>query len=495
MADDKQKSTHSEDKSEDAGGLEETTGQIEDDATRQITGDALKQIRESASHDMAPEWLEKMRARKQEAEEREDQDFDTPVPQATNSDGTPKTAQMDPDEVGSLTEGMGVPTEDSVPGLRDAPPDSDTTEIERDATKAIDRGELDTLMKEREAEVGQEDSNVTSERPTPGAGVISKTSRTQSDRPTRDVDDDAAAAVEEVDREESSLSSSSFSLPKPGGKSQQDPDTRPLDDGLDEDSFGDFSDEDLHAVVFGDDEADETDAPQPRAPVDEQSPSERVAEESPALDFSDISTEHEVAEPADEAQSEEPAASKEPPAREQIAPPHDEAAPPDVSVPDEAAEPPEPSASDEAAAAPSASDEDVEADFPEDFPDYDSEPTRPVIAATAGFFAALAWIVGGALSMFTSIPSPWESLVPPLALGAGIVTFLLVLVGPPKWVEASILALLGIGIGGFAFLQWSTLGSISVTDVLGMAPLVGAGLALIAAVVTLIRPSGHVEEL
>ena len=475
MADDKQKSSHSDDHSEDAEGLQEKTGQIEDEATRQISGDALEQIRESAGHDMAPEWLAKVGKRKEESKQRKDQDFDTPVPTAINPDGTPQTDQMDPDDIGKLTEGMNLSSDDSEPDLGNEPPDSDNT-------KAINRGELDTLMKEREAELGQQDSNVTAERPAPGAGVMSRAKNTRSTRPNRDVNDDPAAAVEEAD-EETQGSLSAFSLPKPDAKDAQDPNTRSIDDeGLDKDSFGDFSDEDLHAVVFGDDEQHEPDAPKPRAHQDEQTTPAPPAEESPALDFSDISTEDEVAQRADEEQPEETQAG------EQIGTPLDEAALPDVSGRDEETGTPEPSGSEGEA-------EEVKADFPEDFPDYDFEPKRPLIAAISGFFAALAWIVGGALAMFTSIASPWASLVPPIALGAGIVTFLLVLVGAPKWIEASILATLGIGIGGFAFIQWSHMGSVSVNDILGMAPLVGAGLALVAAIFTLIRRPGYVEEL
>jgi hypothetical protein len=500
MTDNDTKRPPSDDKTEDPGGLEENTGKLEEDATRQITGDALEQIRESASQDMAPEWLENMRERKREAEKREQEDFDTPVPDAIQADGTPATAQMDPDEVGSLTEGMGMPTEDSEPDLEDVSDDPDTTEIEKDATKAINRGELDTLMKEREAEVAREDSSASSKSPAPGAGVISKASRNVTDRPTREVEDDAAAAIAEVDEEQETASS--FSLPKPNSKARTEADTRPVedpDDGLDDDSLGDFSDEDLHAVVFGGDEEEETTSTDAgEASNDDAAGAPRV-EESPALDFSDISAEQ----GADEPLAGEPAQ----------ADGDDDASPVDAEVEhaqddseEQSAEdnqklsPPDPAAEHEKSKEASGQADDIgmsdvaDADLPDDFPAYGSEPKRPFIAAAAGFLAATAWMVGGALAMFTSMPSPWETLVPAASLGAGIVTFLLVLVGPPKWIEASILAAIGIGIGGFAFLQWSNLGGMDVTDYLGMAPLIGAGLALVAAVVTLIRPTGHVED-
>lgn len=523
MSNDDKKKSPFDGPPEGTEGLDEPTGQVEDDATRQITGDALNEIRESASHDMAPEWLEKMRARKQKAEEEESQDFDTPVPGDESDTDSPQTTEMDTGDAGSLTEGLDVDPEHR---------DGDTTEIERDATKAINRGELDTLMKEKEREFAQEDSDATSERPTPRAGVISKTSRAKTERATRDVDDEAADLVEEED------SSTGGTLPSPDQPSPatDSAPTRAMDEdaldepeALDEDSFGDFTDDDLHAVVFGD--QDDEDAGQQAGEVTEdaanaedqkendewslpkpESSTPKRADSSPSLDFSDIATDESEVELA-----EEPALPTDGPSSLDVDAPE-----PDREGPlDQAPQAPAPG--DEIVSTDVAYDEDLDtiddltapdqeevsdepelrtddedaADLepPEDFPPYDAKPARPVLASITGFFAALLWVVGGGLGMFSSLPSPWQSTVPAMALGAGVVAFLLVIVGPPKKIEASVLAVLGIGIGGFAFVQWSNLGTVVWTDYLGIAPIVGAALAIIAAIATLFRPSGHVESI
>jgi hypothetical protein len=535
MADDTQNDASVEEPSTDGGGLDEITGQIEEDATKQISGDALEQIRESAGQDMAPEWLEKMRRRKRESEQREAEDFDTPVPDGDGGQPVPKTEQMDPDDVGSLTEGMGLADEPS-PAIAEQSPDGDTTEIERDSTKAINRGELDTLMKEKEAELREQSADSASDASTPKAGVISKTSRAKSERQTRDVDDEAEAAVHEVataeqhtTEQETSKSSSSFSLPRPSKKPQKtedDPPTRPIDDGLDDDSFGDLTDDDMHAVVFGDEDADapspqrreqaqQEQAQQEQAQRQETRPRDEASKtggavESPSLDFSDIAAEQEQEDHTPVEQADEPPSMDEEPspvAAESDAPDLEE--PPEVDAEsgeptfDEGATTPaqtkqapreEPARAEPSDAPGDELSDDLAVEPPDDFPDYETEPQRPVLAALAGFLAALVWVVGGVLAMFTSLSSPWQSLVPPMCLGGGVVAFLLVMIGPPKWIESSILAVLGIGIGGFAFVQWSGLGTIDITDYLGMAPLVGAGLAIFAAVATLVRPSGAIQE-
>ena len=519
---------------EDAEGLNEQTGEIEDDATRQITGDALEEIRESASHDMAPEWLEKMRARKKEreGEEAEGDGADWSEPDAVQTEE--EQAEYEPSG------------------------DPDTTEIERDATKAINRGELDTLMKEKAAEEAAA-PDTPDDDATPGAGIVSKASKQSQDRPTREVEEEAQEAVQETSDDQSS----GFSLPKPGSSSPST-DNRPtteIEDAESEgkpedDSLGDFSDEDLHAVVFGegDDETSkdsETEEPSPDgdAPPQEdadpvespgglsiteeelEEPSELTdrdadtsgdelesgeldtssddqgelsAEEEPELSAdveSELSAE-EAPELSAEEEPEEPSVGDDESAPIDLEEAIDEeltdeefadeetSIEPELSAESVDEEPKPPSGAEVEEQAASPADEQP----PEDFPDYESGLKRPMLASLLLFATTLIWIVGGVLPMATSLDSPWETLTPAASMAGGIVSLILLFTSPSKWIEAILIAAMGIGIGSFALLTWTDVGTIDVSNYLGMAPIVGSGLAILGAVVTLIRSKDTVEE-
>ncbi|QDG52327.1 hypothetical protein FIV42_16750 [Persicimonas caeni] len=148
-----------------SAGLEEDTGAYEDNATRQVSADALKQIRESTENEAVPEWLAKVRERKEKG-------GDAPAsnePQMGGQASRPKNLLGD---------------------LNDS--DDDTAELENVATKAINRNSLSEAL----ADYDERTKKVDAGQAVPKAGILRGRKQSNSNKAVAAEDLEEAEAPE-----------------------------------------------------------------------------------------------------------------------------------------------------------------------------------------------------------------------------------------------------------------------------------------------------------